>query len=578
MTAGTARLAVVTLLLSLVHGCDEGSPSRSEAPSGGVARDVDEIIRLVQAHHPDPFEEISEEAWLEEAAAIREAAGEGESPDRLAARMMAWVASLRDGHTNLEPEGVASFARWYPVRFHQFSDGLYVTGATREGLELNGSRVVEIGGQRAGQVASRQAELQGADNAFGAMEERYLLSNAGVMKALDVTDDGDSLRLVVNGSGGETRPVTLGPVSAPFTFGWRFWGEMFGPPLGEDRSSRWEWRAAFDGAPVRSYRAPDPSRPPHLQYRMPYRFTRLGPRDDVFYFAFNFTQNWGDQTLAEFLERMYAAVDSVDDPRLIVDLRYNSGGDGSLILPIVHGIVRRPELDDPERLFVLTGPKTFSAAVMLVGQLAEHTEATFVGTPPGAPLNHHGDARGFVLPETGMHLTVSTLYHQSGRPGVARNVFPVDVPAPMTATAYFAGRDPALEAVLGPEDVRPVTVVARQAGVDSARAITETRTREADSLGWEGWRPFPERELGYVGYEELLQGRSQRAVSLLTLVAEMYPDSWKAWDQLGQALEDAEQVERAIDAYRRSLELDPDNTPAREAIRRLNQRVERVER
>lgn len=127
--------------------------------------------------------------------------------------MMAWVASLRDGHTNLEPEGVAAFSRWYPVRFHQFTDGLYITGAAREGLPVNGRRVLEIGGRNAQEAAVRQAELQGADNAFGAMEERYLLSNAGVMEALDLAGSGGKLSLLLEADGDASR-VALDPDNA----------------------------------------------------------------------------------------------------------------------------------------------------------------------------------------------------------------------------------------------------------------------------------------------------------------------------------------------------------------------------
>lgn len=562
-------LAGLALAASLAFACDRLSRDPGEHATEDFVRDVDEIVRLVQTHHPAPFQEISRDEWLENAGAIRRTAAEGVSGEKLVTRMMAWVASLGDGHTNLVPEGMGAFARWYPIRFYQFRDGLYITGAARAGTPLNGKRVLRIGGRSAEEVAARQANLQGADNAFGAREERYLLSNAGVMEALDLTGAGEELDLLLE-SEGETSRVTVNPVSAPFTFGWRFWGEMFGPPLSEGRKPRREWRAAFDGAPVMSYRVPDPSRPPHLQYRLPYRYTRLGGRRDVFYLAFNFTQNWGDEPLVEFLDRMFAALDATDRPSLIIDLRYNSGGDGSLILPVVHGIIRRPALDDPKRLFVLTGPKTFSAAVMLVGQLAEHTEATFVGTPPGAPLNHYGDSRAFVLPGTGMRLSVSTVYHQSGRAGVSRDVFPIDVPAPMTAEAYFAGRDPALDAVTGSEDVRPISAVAKEDGADSARAVIGKRTDDADSPAWVGWRPFPEHELEYVGYEELLRGRPHRAVELLRLVTEYYSDSWDAFNKLGQALEAAGRPRRAIEAYRRALQLDPDISAAEEAIERLH--------
>ena len=236
-----SRLTLVSLaplLLVPVPGASTQEPPDAR----DFVRDVGEIVRLVETHHPAPFCEVSRDAWLGEADAIEEAALEGEAPERLAVRMMAWVARLGDGHTNLEPAGVEAFARWYPVRFHEFADGLYITGAARDGLPVNGARVLRLGDVPAEEAATRQAGLQGADNAFGAREERDLLSNAGVMEALGLASPGEPLRILV-ASDGDTRRVRLDAVRAPFSFGWRFWGEMFGPPLGEERRSRREWRA-----------------------------------------------------------------------------------------------------------------------------------------------------------------------------------------------------------------------------------------------------------------------------------------------------------------------------------------------
>lgn len=554
-------------LVALLAVAPVGLAGQDGSPCRDLTRDVDEAVRLIETHHPRPFGKITRESWLAEGDRIRAAARDGEAPSDLAVRMMEWVARLGDGHTNIEPEGIGAFARWYPVRMYEFADGLYVTGAVGDGLDLNGARVLRIGGAGAEAVAERQARLQGSDNAFGAREERYLLSNAGVMEALGFVAPDGPMRLTVL-VGTDTIETAIEPVDAPFTFGWRFLGELYGPPL--EGSGSWRaWHAAFDGSGVETYRTPDPDRPPHLQYRLPYRYTRLGDNDDVVYFAFNFTQNWHGESLAEYVEGMYAALDSLERPTLIIDLRYNSGGDGSLILPIVHGIIRDRDLDDPERLFVLTGPKTFSAAVMLVGELARHTNATFLGTPPGAPLNHYGDARDFVLPCSGMRLWVSTLYHQYGGAGDTSDLFPVDVPAPMTGSAYFAGRDPALEAILGAEDTRPITAIAATDGADSARAVAQTRREEAVRLGWADWQPFSEAELKYLGYEEFLQGRSERAVGILKLVTEVYADSWDAWDRLGQALEGANRPEAAIAAFRRSLDLNPENSAGTQAIQRL---------
>ena len=558
-------LLVGSLLLVLLDGCPQG---QAAAQSGfpDLASDAAEISRLVERFHPSPFIKVDAAVWRAEGKSIEAAASQpGAQRDRIIARMMRWVAMIGDGHTNLEPKGMEEFELWYPVRFTQFSDGLYVTGAVGDGLPLNGARIDAIGGRPAADVAELQSQYQGVDNEFGRRDEGHLLSNAGLMMALGVAGEEGALEL--SGSvEGRSFSEALEPVRGPFEFGWRFWGEMYGPPASSDVR---DWRAAFDGAPVASYRRLARSRPDHLSYRMPYEFWRLGEAGP-FYFAFNFTQNYGEVPLKKKLSALFEAIDREDDPRLIIDIRYNSGGDGSLLLPLVHGLIRRPKLDQHDRLFVITGQKTFSAAVILTGYLNRHTNATFVGTPPSAPLNHFGDPRLLVLPETGMHLWVSTLYHQFGPFGGTPEVFPIDVPAPMSAKAYFQGRDPALEAVLGDADVRPIREAAIADSLSTVEGLIDKRVSVAAASGWERWRPFEEQELKYEGYEALLQGDTATAIALLELVTRWYPESSDAFDRLAQAYEAASRLGDATSAFERALQIDPLAAGARAALDRLN--------
>ena len=51
-----------------------------------------------------------------------------------------------------------------------------------------------------------------------------------------------------------------------------------------------------------------------------------------------------------------------------MDVRYNSGGDGSKVPQVIKQILKRDRFDSAGNLFVLIGRKTFSAAVDFVGE------------------------------------------------------------------------------------------------------------------------------------------------------------------------------------------------------------------
>ena len=68
---------------------------------------------------------------------------------------------------------------------------------------------------------------------------------------------------------------------------------------------------------------------------------------------------------------------------------------------------------------------------------------------------------------------------------------------------------------------------------------------------------------------QIRSGNVQRAIEILVQSVEYFPDSWKAYDSLAGAYEHAGDAIHAIENFRKSLELNPRNTNAAEAIERL---------
>lgn len=73
---------------------------------------------------------------------------------------------------------------------------------------------------------------------------------------------------------------------------------------------------------------------------------------------------------------------------------------------------------------------------------------------------------------------------------------------------------------------------------------------------------FTELETNGFGYALLQQGQTEAAIRVFELNAESYPASFNVWDSLAEAHKTAGHKERAIELYRKSLELNPNNTNA----------------
>jgi hypothetical protein len=133
--------------------------------------------------------------------------------------------------------------------------------------------------------------------------------------------------------------------------------------------------------------------------------------------------------------------------KLVIDLRWNTGGSADYNRAITLAIAQSKEINQFARCFVIFGPRTFSAAQMLLNDLERYTRATFVGAPTGAMPDHFGDPRKLQLKKSGLTLRVSEL-HWSG--WIARDVRTATAPlidAPLTRSALLTSHDPALTAI-----------------------------------------------------------------------------------------------------------------------------------
>lgn len=82
---------------------------------------------------------------------------------------------------------------------------------------------------------------------------------------------------------------------------------------------------------------------------------------------------------------------------------------------------------------------------------------------------------------------------------------------------------------------------------------------------------FSEPELNTLGYNLLGERRVKEAVEIFKLNATVYPKAFNTYDSLGEAYLAAGERELAIQNYRKSLELNPQNTNATAALKKIEQ-------
>ncbi len=120
------------------------------------------------------------------------------------------------------------------------------------------------------------------------------------------------------------------------------------------------------------------------------------------------------------------------------------------------------------------------------------------------------------------------------------------------------------------KNVRPMSIAqvlgrtVREQGAEAAvKQYSELKRTKPDVYD------FGERELNTLGYLLLREQRVKDAVEIFKLNVAAYPEGFNTYDSLGEAYLAAGERELAIKNYKKSLELNPQNTNATDALKKI---------
>jgi hypothetical protein len=94
--------------------------------------------------------------------------------------------------------------------------------------------------------------------------------------------------------------------------------------------------------------------------------------------------------------------------------------------------------------------------------------------------------------------------------------------------------------------------------------------RDAEMLWWFGMNSGQfSNSINSKGYELMSAGELDSALEMFTLNTMIFPRDWNVWDSLGECCEKMGKSDLAVEHYRKSLELNPNNENAKIALERL---------
>lgn len=338
---------------------------------------------------------------------------------QVSAAFTRYAVMLGDGHTSVRPPSDSPIAHTVPIQLFWYEEGIFVTAAKPDHAELLGAQVLKVDGHPVESLVSTFEKYIWRDNPQGvraSFPQRLTMPAFG--HAVGSFKAADQVTYTIRDANGETRDVTLKPNAAP---------------------ANTQWLVARKDS-----KNPEPL---YLKNRSKTYYFEPLPELKAVYFQYNAVRSDPDEPLGAFCRRMFQYIDENDVERLIIDVRWNGGGNSFLNRNIHNEIYARTKINRRGSLFLITGRNTFSAAQNFTTDLVRNANPILVGEPTGSSPNFVGETIILNLPYSKMRCSISDLYWQRSWPMDHRVWLAPEIPAPPVFALYKDNRDPAMEAI-----------------------------------------------------------------------------------------------------------------------------------
>lgn len=390
------------------------TPRPAEREAGRRVQDLDWMVAAIRHVHPGPSDGESVPAFDAEAARLRAALPELDR-EEVFLGLMRVVALIGDSHTRfLSWETIQD--PYLPISIGAWQEEFWIDSVQADRADLFGRRLVAVGGAPLDEVVERLAPYLPHENDVVLRNGvASLLSASTVLEHVGLARAHEPVELTLSvpdavGGGEETVRIAARP--APEFGPWIVYRPAEAVPAlhAEQPDERWWWCVL--------------------------------EAEQAAFLQVDVCEDARNPSFAERVGELFQRIDAGGIGTLVVDLRWNVGGDSSVLRPLIDGAQARPELE----VRVLIGRNTYSSAMLNAWQLREEAGALLLGEPTAQKPNSFGETIPLELPNSGLRLDCSTTRFYLV-PGDPPTLAP-DVLVPTTFRQSLLGEDPVLRAAL----------------------------------------------------------------------------------------------------------------------------------
>ncbi len=433
--SGTSTLGETSLPFSMEREPALPKPTnRDEAWRQDLEVAERKLMKLDRSFSPRARQEFARRM-----ATLR-ASVEKKSDPELIVELARAVALGGNAHTRLYLLRNRTELRRYPLRVWWFKDGLFVVKATPEHAQVLGCQVTAIEGQAPERLRSKVAELYAGSTTWVDYMSAYTLTSPEVLYGLHLVPDLESATWSFACPTGKlTRKLTPLPLVRKTT----------------PTEAWWDLSPRHSNGDVELVSALRGEVPLYLRHPDQHFWFEYLPDSQVLYLQYNRSENMPGESVSQFGERVRAALAQHPVKKLVVDLRFNTGGNKQLGSPLMREL---QAASHDKQVFVLISRTTFSAAMYHVAEWKQWGKALLVGEPVGDALDYWAEGGNILLPNSGLTVHYANAFHgYSTRKYPEREPFHEDLDVATlapdvlvlpTSREYLGGSDPLLDALI----------------------------------------------------------------------------------------------------------------------------------
>lgn len=399
-------LQVIFLLLPLTESTR--CLSQNSISKEGLIHDVENYRNTISTWHKNPFTKISEVQFHQKIDSLITLIPYI-NKEKFTTELLKINSFIEDEHTILFPD----YERELPFKFELFDEGMVIVASDSVNQKYLLNRILSINNNSWYKIDSLFRTIIKRDNpSYFKFFETYYFNNVDLLKGLGIIYDPAAIPFQFMTPQGDTLNAIIRSNTKSQTRSWKY-VQPFKNLLAYTKNSN-------------------------------YWFT-YDEKNKSLYFNYQRCNEDEKESFKAFNRRLFQTIQEVDPEKLILDLRFNTGGNSGILKPFIENI-RKSKLNTTKSFFVIIGRKVMSSALMNAIELKKTTHATFVGEQTGGNINHFGELKTFELPYSKIRVTYSTKYWENWKNHTGS--FKPDIETSYQFSDFINSYDKALEVIL----------------------------------------------------------------------------------------------------------------------------------